>query len=232
MAKVFGGATKDLIAILCCVALFILVISGMFSSGLKGGGQKPNTAFPWHAIFMTLTYPCLMTLGRLVYLSDEAFGLAGTHRGRTVHKWIMILATLTMFAGYICIAVAHGPKKQFFGYNATTGKWSEYRRIIHVYFGYITIALTLIQVSLGILKGRALERGKKFFKGHGNLGKVVCFMGCINVVVATRFWGWGQSMKGWTYTLTIACGIFAVVWPRPQATEGEDDRLLGHREKA
>merc|ERR1740121_2370657 len=137
----------------------------------------------------------------------------------------MTSATLAVLAGYLCIFMAHLPMQKFFGYDFKTGKWAEYKRVIHAWLGYTVLFFTVFQGAIGMLKMDSLRRedSKPKFRWHGNLGKAIILCGCLNVIIATRFWGWSVSMKAPVYAFTIMCGLFGAVYPRQDVTMSSEE---------
>ena len=92
--------------------------------------------YSWHPILMTVAFPGLMTLGRWSYKTEPSWGMEKSTQ-RTVHGLFMGLATIVALVGYLCIFMAHLPKKQFFGYNFADGKWEpETKRVVHSILGW------------------------------------------------------------------------------------------------
>lgn len=212
-----------------CVALValgsvVLTAIAMFAP-VAGGGMDPKVWFGWHPVLMTLAFPCLMTLGRWSYLTNDDRPLTSQ---RALHGILMGLASLAMLLGYLAIFQAHLPQSKFFGYDFKAGAWSpDYKRIVHVYLGYALIFAVLAQALMGARKLQILGTGQRVLTFHGNLGKGIVLLGLVNILIAIRFWAWSPVMKASLYALTIAAGVFAVVWPRPpKPNDGEDANLL------
>lgn len=166
--------------------------------------------FPWHPFLMTCAFPCLMTIGRY---SNATESLVEKSSRRSMHRLFMILGSLTACCGYYCIYKAHLPKKQFFGYDFIHKQWSTRARVAHDWCGYITIALLLMQVPLGIIKLEYAKTGSKVLRIHGLLGNLILSTGATAILTAIYFWTWTDSFKltfALALLLTLIVGVF---WP-------------------
>jgi len=200
----------DVFVAVVSIGVALLVAAGMFSN-MEGGGKPLAGWFGWHPVLMTAAFPCLMTMGRWSYLSDDSWGLEGKASRRVLHGSLMGAASVTAIVGYVCIFMAHIMKHSFFGYNFETHKWSpEYWRIFHSIFGYIVLLAMLAQASMGVLKAYNLTLGMRTLTFHGALGKVVIFGGALNACVAALNWGWNGIMRFMVVLLLIVSLLFAV----------------------
>lgn len=197
----------------------------MFSA-MPGGNMSPASWFPWHAVLMTLAFPCLMTIGRWSYVGDSAWAGDAWSR-RRIHGAFMTLAAAAMLMGYLCIFQAHLPNKQFLGYNFETHTWvRDWKRIVHVYLGYTVILLVLFQILLGLCKYARLSLGEgKTLAIHGILGALTTHLAAITLLMAIWFWSWDPKMKGVMVFFTLATSMFASRWPR--AAKSEREPILG-----
>merc|ERR1719210_3221207 len=121
-----GGLLIVAIGVVAEVAL------GMFTN-VPGGGQSFNSWIAWHAVLMASAYPCLMTLGRWVYVAEGDLldsVLAGKTLRRRLHRNLMTVAVLAALGGYFSIFESHLPIKKFFGYNFVDGAWAAWPRIV------------------------------------------------------------------------------------------------------
>lgn len=104
---------------------------------------------------------------------------------------LMICATIFIACGYLCIFMAHSPMSQLFGYDFKTEEWKPWKRIVHVYMGYASLALVIFQVCIGATKYRWLQMGYYKFRFHGDVGKITYVMGigtmCAGVVIMTAW---------------------------------------------
>ncbi|CAE7844426.1 unnamed protein product, partial [Symbiodinium sp. KB8] len=185
------------------------VIVGLLSHH-PGGGLTLDKAFAWHPILMSIAFPCLMVLGRWVYVTDiiEEKGLR-----RALHGSIMAVAALVALGGYVAMFKAHWPIKQYFGYNFTTQKWAVPARVIHDLIGYSTLLLVLFQAAIGTVKIVKLQNKIKSFTFHGTLGKVIMGLSAVNILVACTFWKWTTGYKILVVVLTIAATALGVLTP-------------------
>lgn len=225
-AAVMGGLT-DIGACLCTCVVVVLVCVGMFAD-VKGGNMPPQKWFPWHTVFMTLSFLCLMPLGRYAYIFEQ-----GSSNRRSIHKFVQSFAVIAMLVGYLCIFMAHLPAQKYFGYDFKHGKWSpDYKRVLHAWIGYALLLLVLIQAAVGFMKAASYAKEKgSIYKWHGSLGKAIMLLGGINVLLAIRFWAWNKSMQVPLYIFTIASMLIGAVWPRPAAVqEGETQPILPQRD--
>ena len=206
---------SDGLFIVAALAACIAVIVGMVGP-VKGGGMPLNSAFTWHPILMSVAFPCLMMLGRWAYVSDELYD---KDKKRSLHRSLMMLATLFGFAGYVAIFLAHLPNKTFFGYNFSTHKWGVATRVAHDWIGYLILVMTISQSAMGLSKLAGLRDGRAIFKFHGTLGKVIMVLSAVNVVLACVFWGWSTGYKIFVALLTVAVTAFAAFTPAKQSDE-------------
>merc|ERR1719464_240517 len=158
----------------------------MFSH-VQGGQMPARASFPWHPVLMTLAFPCLMTWGRHVY---TAFEHLPNYKRWRLHRSLMLGGGLAMLMGYLCIFLAHLPHRKFFGHNFDTGGWSEYKRILHAFIGYIVIFGVIMQSFMGFLKTRLSTKAYKTFTFHGTLGKGILLLAALNMIIAVRMWAW------------------------------------------
>lgn len=175
---------------------FPALVTVVLLDGDFQGHSSPRVWFAWHPILMSIAFPCLMVLGRWSYVAGAAdWGVESKGAQRILHGIFMSTATVVMLAGYLCIVFAHYPNKQYFGYNFTTGEWTEWKRVVHVYSGYAAILLAVQQALVGSLKFLKLQEGTKAFTFHGKLGKLNILLGGFALMVAVWFWGWSDLMK-------------------------------------
>jgi len=218
-----NGLMLTLFVSFACLGSVALMAIAMFAP-VMGGGMDPKIWFGWHPVLMTLAFPCLMTMGRWSYLTGDDRPLASQ---RTLHGVLMGLGSLAMLLGYLAIFEAHLPQAKFFGYDFKNKVWAEYKRVIHVYLGYLLILVVLVQACMGAWKMRVLGTGRKVMTFHGSLGKAIVLLGCVNILIAIRFWFWSSGMKVVLYAATLLAGLFGTVWPRPaKSGGGEDSQLL------
>jgi len=216
------GAAIDVCALLCGVAMVAVTIYGMFGP-VTGGRMSPSSWFSWHPVLMSLAFPCLMMFGRYSYL------VSGEHmmqRRRLAHRIFMTSVLVAMLLGYLCVFLAHLPKRRFFGYDFRHGEWAEYKRVGHAFLGYAIILAVLLQAGMGTCKLQSLIAGKKSITYHGNFGKAIILAAAFNVLLAIRLWSWPSNMKVPLYALTMAAGTFGAIWPRPDEEEAERQSLL------
>mmetsp|Transcript_28201 Transcript_28201/g.52926 ORF Transcript_28201/g.52926 Transcript_28201/m.52926 type:complete len:220 (-) Transcript_28201:242-901(-) len=193
----------------------ISIIVGLLSH-MPGGGMKLSAPFAWHPILMSIAFPCLMVLGRWVYVTDL---IANKDQRRRLHRALMSLAALVALGGYAAMFKAHWPIKQYFGYNFTTHKWAVPARVIHDLIGYSVLALVLFQASIGFLKIANLQKQIKSFTFHGTLGKVIMMLSAVNIVVACVFWKWDLGYKILVAGLAIAATLLGVLAPSASAKD-------------
>lgn len=212
----------DVVAVTLAVALVLVTSFGMF--GDVQGGHQPSTAWiAWHAVLMSLGFPCLMVMGRWVYVADES--ILGSSKGarRQVHRALMMLAVSVVLVGYVCIFKAHLPSQKFFGYDFKRHVWAVPVRILHVYVGYTAILLCVSQAVMGMVKYYYLSGyGQRVLTFHGKLGKVILLLGCTNMILAAKFWAWGVRMKASIYVLAVVCALLGMAWPSVQLNSDED----------
>uniref|UniRef100_A0A7S1MSZ8 Cytochrome b561 domain-containing protein n=1 Tax=Alexandrium catenella TaxID=2925 RepID=A0A7S1MSZ8_ALECA len=218
----FGGSLTDFAALANAITVVVLVIVGLFTAA-PGGGQNAKHWFPWHPVLMTIAFPALMSLGRFTFLTNEVRSM---ETRRKDHRLIMVVATVAMLFGYLCIFMAHLPKRRFFGYDFNTRQWGDYRRVAHAWLGYLLIFMVLAQSCTGIRKLSFLQAGKRILVSHGNFGKTIIVLAGFNMLLAIRFWGWRNDYKVGMYIVTVLSVCFGVIWPRPETKDGEDDKLL------
>lgn len=215
------------VALLAAAAVLATSV-GMFGD-VRGGGLPPTAWIAWHAVLMVLGFPCLMLLGRWTYLADGSV-LEGKAARRQAHRTLMILAVLAVLGGYLSVFLAHWPTKQFFGYSFQTQVWETDKvRRAHVYVGYAAIVLVLSQAAMGVSKLQMLSRGedKKIYSKHGNLGKAILVLGCVNMALAVKFWAWGLETKLLLWALTALCAAVGAFWPSEGgARSGEGTPLV------
>mmetsp|Transcript_111818 Transcript_111818/g.193872 ORF Transcript_111818/g.193872 Transcript_111818/m.193872 type:complete len:226 (+) Transcript_111818:93-770(+) len=208
-----ASRVTDIIVIAACVGMVVLICYGMFGK-ITGGGMDPSIAFPWHPVLMTTAFISFMVMGRWSYCADPSWGLEGKPERRRMHAVLMGLAVFAAIGGYVCIFLAHWPQKQFFGYNFKDGAWEANKtRIAHSLTGYVVMTLALAQGLMGPIKMMRLSMGEKVLTFHGTLGKVIIVIGGVNVILATKFWGWTLSFKIFTYLLTSAVTVVGVMYP-------------------
>ena len=70
----------------------------VFGTTWSFSGMALSSTFTWHPILMSIGFPCLMMLGRWAYVSDE---IGDKETQRSVHRGLMMLATLIAIAGYV-----------------------------------------------------------------------------------------------------------------------------------
>lgn len=200
----------------------VLVIVGLF--GDVQGHSSPNVAFAWHPIFMSIAFPCLMFLGRWSYVVGATdWGIETKKSQRILHGAIMGVAVLVMLAGYACIITAHYPNEQFFGYNFRIQEWTQWKRVLHVYSGYVAILLTLQQAFVGTTKFIKLQNGTSTHTFHGRLGKVTILTAGFSLLMAIWFWGWSIGIKKAMFVVLalIMCAVVLVPTPPPKPEESK-----------
>jgi len=189
---------------------------------VTGGGMDPKGWFPWHPVLMSLSFPCLMLLGRWSYIAGDR----PLDSQRKLHALLMALATIAMLIGYLAIFQSHLELGKFFGYDFKKKVWSDPLRILHVYLGYALILGVLAQAVIGARKMQFLAMGQRILTFHGTLGKALIVGGAVNVAVAVLFWGWTTSLKVPLYALSLLAAVFGGAWPRPAKTDAEDQSLI------
>lgn len=216
------------IGVVSCVVLVALLTEGMF--GHVGGGVRmsPKSWFGWHPVLMTLSFGCLMPMGRFAYTANSTpWGLTTLTQRRNVHNVLMVLAVLAMLGGYLSIFMAHWPIKKFFGYSFQVQEWGSASRVIHSLLGYLVIFMALAQGLLGQMKRHFAEQGARVFTFHGTLGKAIIVLGAANITIAVQFWMWSHSMKAALYVLTAGTIIVGAVLPRfMDGKLGEEQPLM------
>jgi len=204
------------------VAFPILVIVGLFSD--VQGHSSPTVWFAWHPVLMSIAFPCLMVLGRWSYVAGAAdWGVETKDSQRVLHGFIMSIAILAMIGGYACIIKAHAPHNQFFGYNFTNHEWSQWKRVVHVYTGYLAILLALQQASVGVTKFINLQNGTKTLTFHGKLGKVNILVAGFSLMMAIWMWGWSPAMKKamWIVLALVMSAVTFVPTPAPKPEQSK-----------
>lgn len=159
-----------------------------------------SSAFTWHPILMTFGFSVCMNEGLIAYYFGD-LSKEPRHDSRIRHGWLQLLSLSFILAGYVAIFIAHIGKSQI-GEGAPTIKQ------IHVWLGYIVIALTIFQAIVGINKYLIKrKRGESIAKWHGYLGLFIYLSGQTNIVIASSFWG----TKSWNKTLAIVFILSSVV---------------------
>ncbi|CAE7539148.1 PGLP2 [Symbiodinium natans] len=208
-------AGVDAIFILSSFAAPLAVTYGMLGHG-AGGGASLSTSFTWHPILMSFAFPCLMVLGRWVYVTES---LGDKQEQRSAHRGLMILSTLVAIGGYVAIFMSHAKIPSFFGYNFAKHTWAVPARICHDFLGYSVLLAMLYQAAVGIMKYRNLEAGQRSFPFHGSLGKVILLLGPMNIVTACLFWGWSPAFKVLVACLASLAALCGAFWPAPAKPE-------------
>eukprot|EP00812_Abedinium_dasypus_P004095 NODE_1508_length_1123_cov_450.688202.p2 GENE.NODE_1508_length_1123_cov_450.688202~~NODE_1508_length_1123_cov_450.688202.p2 ORF type:complete len:286 (+),score=50.79 NODE_1508_length_1123_cov_450.688202:46-903(+) len=197
-------------------------------------GLDFSSSFTWHVVCMAIAMPLLMVAGRWINQSDrvyhdfddavpdkgkftwKGFSTAEGGKGRGAEddssKWtrrnshgnLMILATLCIIAGYLCIFISHWSTKNYFGYEFSTDTWQSVQRIVHAWTGYVVILLIFQQVLVGFCKYTGLAKGVRILTCHGGLGRFTLGLGCINVIL-------GMIAIGWDTWVIVVIGILAFV---------------------
>lgn len=211
----------EVFVLVACIATVGIVAGWMLST------VGPAAWFSWHPVFMTLAFPCLMTMGRWSYTADEAWGLGDTASRRKIHGGIMAFATVSALVGYLAIFMAHYPSGLFFGYNFNTHKWlPSTKKVFHAIFGYMILIPAVFQAIVGVLKALKLSQGFKSHRFHGIMGKLVMVGGAMEMVVAVLFWGWPLSVKIGLITFIAVTLAYGVFMPRAESSEPEEKKPL------
>mmetsp|Transcript_73029 Transcript_73029/g.136412 ORF Transcript_73029/g.136412 Transcript_73029/m.136412 type:complete len:220 (-) Transcript_73029:75-734(-) len=209
-------SVAELTACACYVATFAVVVFGIFGN-VQGGGQDSASWFPWHPVLMSLSFPCLMGLGRMANVTTVE--LSRDSR-RMWHGIVMICAVAAAIFGYLCIFMAHWPKKKFFGYDFENQAWDpHWTRIAHAWCGYSILIASLVQGVFGPLKMRALSTGQRMYTWHGKLGKLIMLGVIVVLCLAVNFWTWAMPLKIVLYVLVIASGALGAFLPRAEDPE-------------
>merc|ERR1712137_1314379 len=176
--------------------------------------------FTYHPILMSIGFPCLMVLGRWLYVIGAKHSIEiGTVR--VSHAIVMAIAAFVMLGGYLCIFMAHLEKGQFFGYNFSKHHWVGPMGLLHVYSGYAAIFLVIQQAVIGRLKLAGLGEGMRKFRFHGTLGKLTIIMGNFTLLTAVLFWKkWSQLMK-LTMLIALMATTIATLDSRPHVNDEE-----------
>lgn len=206
-------SSMDVVAVLACGAAAALTAFGIFGN-VQGGGLPASGWFAWHPVFMSLAFPCLMPLGRWSYIGWADWS-AGKPERRQLHRGIMGAAAFAAVLGYLFMFMAHLPGRVFFGHDFKTGEWHEWKRVLHVWVGYLTILLTVAQACMGIMKMSTWqEKGEKIMTFHGDLGKVIVGLGTLSMILAISFWGWSLAVKiPLLFVVCVACAL-GTLWPK------------------
>ena len=155
------------------VTTFLLSLT--LSKDLNGYGAADP--FAWHAAFMIVGFCLLMPLGVLCYVMD--FGRRGNFifptldSRRTLHGQFMFFASLCILVGFAIAFTCHARgcgvhKIQ----NHLPWTWepdanSPSLRSAHVVIGYIVVAATIVQSSVGLYKKVSLAKtGSRVFMQH------------------------------------------------------------------
>mmetsp|Transcript_20076 Transcript_20076/g.46158 ORF Transcript_20076/g.46158 Transcript_20076/m.46158 type:complete len:220 (+) Transcript_20076:62-721(+) len=207
----------EVFACVCFIATFTVVVYGIFGN-VAGGGMDFAGWFPWHPVLMSLSFPCLMGMGRLANVSNV--DLAKDTR-RLWHGTLMGAALVTACVGYLCIFMAHWPKKKFLGYDFQSQAWDpDWTRIAHAWLGYGTLAASLLQGFVGPLKMRAISAGDKVYTWHGTLGKLTMLGAMVVLSLAVTFQSWAVHLKILILMLVIASASLGAFLPRLEDPEG------------
>lgn len=209
------AASVDAIFMLAAFAVPVAVTYGMLGSG-PGGSATLSTSFTWHPILMSSAFPCLMVLGRWVYVTDS---LGDKQQQRPAHRGVMMLSTLVAIGGYIAIFMAHIKTPSFFGYNFAKHTWAVPSRIVHDFLGYSVLLLMLFQATVGLMKYWKLQAGQKSFPFHGSLGKLIILLGSGNILTACIFWSWSMAFKALLAGLALSAALCGAFWPAPERPE-------------
>lgn len=212
------------VALLSGGILSVIVFMSLFGYMGEAGSDLRWKAIGWHGVLMTLGFAGLMPFGRWTY----HFGTAPKQEKRKVHFVAMALATLAVLGGFIGVFWAHWIMQRFFGYDFADGKFSapggKNSRYVHIYLGWLVTFGVFAQAFMGRRKRAALEdenAPERIFTFHGSLGKVLIAAGCVNIMIATWFWGgWSNNLKIVIFVLTCVCLVFGV-FPSP-ADKAED----------
>eukprot|EP00971_Amphidinium_carterae_P315640 6274058-Amphidinium_carterae.1 len=117
----------------------------------------------------------------------------------------MGLAVLAAVIGYLCIFMAHLPKKTFFGYNFESQTWlPKWTQIAHAWLGYAILLGSLVQGFIGPMKVSAINGGHRKFTWHGQVGKLIMLGASIVLCLAVSFQAWTWQLKIVLYTLVPA----------------------------
>jgi len=226
------GVTRGAIIGATLAALSTAIVAGVASAmflDVDGGGQAFTSWIAWHAILMTLAFPGLMVIGRLVYIAEGDIletVLGEKSVRRRAHRAIMSCAVLSAIGGYLCIFISHWPGKKYFWYDFTTGAWAAAPRIVHVYLGYMAVLTAVAQAIMGAFKMNLfLTDGERIFTFHGTLGKFIIICGCTNILTASYFWGWSVQVKIVISALSVAAASGGALCQRETALTDETGKL-------
>jgi len=192
-----------------------MVIIGMFGQVEGGGFDSRGAWFPWHPVYMALSYPCCMGLGRLAYVARMR---ASINVRRALHACFMGCGVVAAALGYYAIFAAHWPGGKFFGYNFQQHEWKSgdgsLARILHSWLGYAVLGASFVQGCSGPLKIKAIAAGQRAHTWHGKLGKYIILGAMANLLLAVYFWPWSLRMKFLLCCLFTAAGLLAAMLPR------------------
>mmetsp|Transcript_40789 Transcript_40789/g.89172 ORF Transcript_40789/g.89172 Transcript_40789/m.89172 type:complete len:229 (-) Transcript_40789:71-757(-) len=197
-----------------CVASAVLVAVGTWGS-VQGGDVPMTSYYGWHPVMMVLGGPCLMTMGRWVYLAGKdphAEGPASKCR-QNVHLVLMVFSCLSVMLGYAAIILCH--PNQAFGYNYQKGHWAEWRRVLHALLGHLFVLLVCVQAVFGVLKYVALGRDKVIYTFHNHLGRTILALGMGDTLLAVWFMRWDLELKALLSLLLLVTVGFGVLWRSP-----------------
>merc|ERR1719240_232470 len=182
---------------------------------IAGGSMPLGIWFTWHQILMTLAFPCLMVIGKWVYVAD---GLGEKRDRRSVHRILMMAAWACTLVGYLAVLMDHLPERQFFGYDFALHAWKSPGVLVHTYIGYVAVLLVLFQAPMGLVKMDFLRSGVKIFTFHGRLGNMIIPLGALNIVVACCWWGWPTWMA-MALGVSSSAAVVLVLYPRNVQSE-------------
>eukprot|EP00811_Abedinium_folium_P001696 NODE_11555_length_1279_cov_1.884549.p1 GENE.NODE_11555_length_1279_cov_1.884549~~NODE_11555_length_1279_cov_1.884549.p1 ORF type:complete len:370 (-),score=109.69 NODE_11555_length_1279_cov_1.884549:19-1128(-) len=234
-----GSACIDFLVLLMGIVTSVTIVVVTIAEGM--GFSETVT---WHIIFMAIAVPFLLVAGRWAYNLDRrcldcdglhsikgkgAEGMIGNGGGkggkgdnednrwarRQIHLVIMSLATLTLFLGYVFIAIAHASDDKFFGYDFATDEWLSGVQVAHAWIGYLILLAVLFQVFFGLQKYWDLLDGIKSVRFHRPLGLTVIGVSAIQAILGMCAVGFSTTAIILLALLVLLMAYFGVVYPFP-----------------
>jgi hypothetical protein len=97
-------------------------------------------------------------------------------------------------------------------------------RTIHSVLGWGLLAAYLLQGSVGLVKwNRWLNDEPKMYTWHGIMGKILYFLGCLQVALALIFFPFEAWVKVSTgIGITLSAGLY-ILLPRAETSIEQDD---------
>lgn len=166
---------------LAAVACFLFVCVCVLTPQLGGYG---NVVFAYHPIFMTASFALLISWGTSSYVSDygERMNRQFPDRGsrRLLHGALQMFGSFAMVVGFLIVwnlHALHGRSQIAAGSDTLTQA--------HVWVGYATMALVLLQVVVGLYKYVVRTRDNlPVATWHGKVGPFAWTLGLANIALA------------------------------------------------